>query len=110
MGQRVTLYNKEINEVYVKPVNSQLSDNVFIINKNRVILPEVTKVRLSLDYPIDIASNKFRASDIKFSKDIHKVKEILLKPGFPPMYLLDNDDNVPRTRQQLQLVDHSVFV
>jgi len=106
---------KEINEVYVKPVNTQLSDSVFISNKNKVILPEGTKVRLSLDYPIDVASNKridskFRSSDIRFSKDIHKVKEILLKPGFPPMYLLDNDDNVPRTRQQLQLVDHSVFV
>jgi len=106
---------KEINEVYVKPVNTQLSDSVFISNKNKVILPEGTKVRLSLDYPIDVASNnridsKFRSSDIRFSKDIHKVKEILLKSGFPPMYLLDNDDNVPRTRQQLQLVDHSVFV
>jgi hypothetical protein len=106
---------KEINEVYVKPVNTQLSDNVFISNKNKVILPEGTKVRLSLDYPIDVASNKridskFRASDIRFSKDIHKITHILLKPGFPPMYLLDNDDNVPRTRQQLQLVDHSVFV
>ena len=80
---------KEINEVYVKPTNTQLSDNVFLSKKNNVILPKGTKVRLSLDYPIDAASDKridskFRASDIRFSKEIHKVKEILLKPArFP---------------------------
>ena len=106
---------KEINEVYVKPTNTQLSDNVFLSKKNNVILPKGTKVRLSLDYPIDAASDKridskFRASDIRFSKEIHKVKEILLKPGFPPMYLLDYDDNVARTKKQVQLVDHHVFV
>ena len=105
---------KEINEVYVKPVNTQLSNSVFVSSKNKVILPEGTKVRLSLDYPIDVASNqridsKFRASDIRFSRDVHKIKEILLKPGFPPMYLLDNNDNVPRTRQQLQVLDHHQF-
>jgi len=36
--------------------------------------------------------------------DQKKVKEILLKPGYPPLYLLDNNDHVARTKQQLQFV------
>jgi hypothetical protein len=108
--EELPLIIKEINEIYVKPVNTQLYDGVFISNKNKVILPEGTRVRRQLDYPIDAATNKriyskFRASDIRWSKEIYKIKEILLKPGFPPMYLLDNNDNVPRTKQQLQILD-----
>ena len=113
--EELPLIIKEINKMYVKPVNTQLSNDVFISNKNKVILPEGTRVRLTLDYPIDAATNKridskFRSSDIRFSKEIHKIKEILLKPGFPPMYLLDNDDNVARTRQQLQPLDQIQFL
>ena len=105
---------KAINEEYVKPVNTQISDDVLITKNNNVIIPEGTKVRLSLDYPIDAASNKridskFRASDIRWSKHIYEVKNILLKPGFPPMYLLNNNDHVARTRQQLQLTQHHLF-
>ena len=100
---------KEINEVYVKPVNTQISDDVLVSSKNKDIIPEGTRVRRQLDYPIDVATgkridSKFRSSDIRWSKDIHKVKEILLKPGYPPLYLLDNNDHVARTKQQLQFV------
>jgi len=109
MGQGSPVYDKKIIEVYVKPVNTQISDDVLVSSKNKDIIPEGTRVRVQLDYPIDVATgkridSKFRSSDIRWSKDIHKVKEILLKPGYPPLYLLDNNDHVARTKQQLQFV------
>ena len=36
---------KEINEVYVKPVNTQISDDVLVSSKNKDIIPEGTGVR-----------------------------------------------------------------
>jgi len=36
---------KEINEVYVKPVNTQISDDVLVSSKNRDIIPKGTLVR-----------------------------------------------------------------
>ena len=35
---------------------------------------------------------------------IYKITEVLLKPGFPPLYLTDANDNVGRTKNQLQVV------
>lgn len=34
----------------------------------------------------------------------HKITEVLLKPGMPPMYLTSNNDLVARTKNQLQVV------
>ena len=46
----------------------------------------------------------FRSSDIKWTTKVYKITEVLLKPGYPPMYLTDADDNVARTKNQLQKV------
>lgn len=71
------------------------------------------KVRIQLDYPINTTNQarlhgNFRTSDIRWSPTVHKVKEVLLKPNSPPMYLIDNDDNIARTKNQLQPVAKNV--
>ncbi len=43
----------------------------------------------------------FRSGDIKWTTQVYKITEVLLKPGYPPMYLTDN---VARTKNQLQKV------
>ena len=55
------------------------------------------KVRILLDYPINNTNNarlngKFRSSDIKWTPQIYKITEVLLKPNYPPMYLTDKND------------------
>jgi hypothetical protein len=73
------------------------------------------KVRVALEYPIDPVTHKrlhgkFRAGDIKFNPIIRTIKEILLKPNYPPMYLLNGHvgdmgiDPIAYTKNQLQLV------
>lgn len=62
-----------------------------------------------MDYPINTVDNKrlhgkIRSSDIKWSPEIHRITQVLLKPNYPPMYLTDNNDNVARTKQQLNVV------
>jgi hypothetical protein len=74
------------------------------------------KVRVALDGPKDVADLKrlhgrFRSTDIRFDPTIRTIKEVLLKPGYPPMYLLDGNvgarkvEPVAYTKNQLQLVD-----
>jgi hypothetical protein len=63
-----------------------------------------------LDFPINYLTGerlvgKFRSADIRWSREIHKIKQILLKPGQPPMYLVDKPgDNVARAKHELQKV------
>lgn len=63
------------------------------------------KVRKILDFPISAHNNKkidnkFRTGDIRWSKDIYKVKHIILNPNMPPLYMLnkkDNEDEIDNT-------------
>ena len=62
------------------------------------ILPEGTKVRIALDYPINHVTGeklhgKFRAGDIRFSKEIHTIDKIILSPNQPISYLVSNIKN-----------------
>jgi hypothetical protein len=73
------------------------------------IVEEGTKVRIQLDNPVDAVETKrlngsFRIGDIRWSKDIKTVTQVYLRPDQPPMYEIDNDDNVAYTRNQLQVV------
>ena len=96
----INLINKNLPE----PITKEISENIIITPQNKNILSEGTKVRIMLDYPQDINGNKlygkFRSSDIRFSREVYKIKQILLKPGFPVMYLT-NADSVARTKHEL---------
>ena len=80
------------------------------------IIPIGTEVRTTLDYPIDVGTGKrvigsFRSGDIRWSPKIRTVKEVLIRPNIPPMYLLDGNvgkqrtDTIARSFQQLQTVE-----
>jgi hypothetical protein len=80
------------------------------------LIPIGTKVRAVLDNPVDYLSGKrlhgsFRASDIRWNPEIRTIKNILLLPGTPPLYLLNDvndpkkiDNRVAYTKNQLQIV------
>ena len=100
----------QLNLNVPKPKTVQVSDEPYFTKNNDEILPVGTKVRVQLDYPQDTHGNKlhgsFRASDIKWSRNIEKVSQIILKPSFPPMYMVGDNIETSRTRNQLQVVDN----
>lgn len=68
-----------------------------------------TKVRVALDNPITADEKgkrlhgKFRATDIRWSPEVHTITNIYLNPGAPPLYQVDNG-KVAYTKNQLQVV------
>lgn len=79
------------------------------------LIPIDTKVRVALEYPINPATGerihgKFRSTDIRFNPAVRVVKDILLTPNQPPMYLLDGNvgrdkiEPVAYTKAQLQII------
>jgi hypothetical protein len=85
-------------------------DAPILANKNNDdLLDEGTKVRVALDAPLDAADNsklhgKFRATDIRWYKEPTKIKQILLRPDQPPMYLTEQFPHTPYLRERLQVV------
>lgn len=75
------------------------------------------KVRRILDYPIKAHNNKkeygkFRAGDIRWSKEIYKIMHVLIQPGSPVLYFINEEENsdkmngkVAYTKGQLLKVD-----
>eukprot|EP01033_Poteriospumella_lacustris_P010245 gene10245-gene11039 len=99
------------NEKKKKPLKAEISPDPIADEYTGNLLKIGTKVRLQLDFPIDnVKGNrligKFRSGDTRWTAKIYKITEVLLKPGFPPMYLTDADDNVARTKNQLQKVSN----
>jgi hypothetical protein len=97
------------NEKKKKPLKTEISPDPIADDYTGNLLKIGTKVRLLLDFPIDNVKGKrligkFRSGDIRWTTKIYKITEVLLKPGFPPMYLTDSNDNVARTKNQLQKV------
>ena len=73
------------------------------------------KVIPALEYPVDVATGaklhgKFRSSDIKWDPKPKVVKEVLLQPNQPPLYLLEGQTGdrkitpIAYTKNQLSLV------
>ena len=99
---------KEINENLPTPLDTQPSNFPYSDETNENLIPIGTAVRVQLDHPINAhnekrLSGKFRSGDIKWNPKESHIKEILLKPSEPPLYLVDTD-NVAHTRQQLHFV------
>ena len=71
------------------------------------MLPVGTKVRVKLDVNKDINGKRligWRSGDIRWSRNILEIENIILKAGFPIMYALKDEINIFRTRQQLQVI------
>lgn len=73
------------------------------------------KVRPALEYPVDLATGaklhgKFRSSDIKWDPKPKVIKEVLLQPNQPPLYLLEGNVGdrkitpIAYTKNQLNVV------
>lgn len=97
--------NRQQRKLPDKPVCEGQECNMFFIGD---------KVRAIAEEPKDYVTGqklqgKFRATDLRFDPRIRTIKEILLKPGFPPMYLLDGKvkgrDPVAYTKNQLKPVE-----
>ena len=100
---------KILNENKRKPHKVKINDLPLVNEYNGNMYKIGQKVRILLDYPINNTNNarlngKFRSSDIKWSTQVYKITEVLIKPNYPPMYLTDKNDNVARTKNQLSKV------
>ena len=68
-----------------------------------------TKVRVQLDKPQEFIGGKrlngrFRIGAIRWNPVVQEITQIYLRPGFCPMYQVDNNTNVAYTKNQLQVV------
>jgi hypothetical protein len=98
-----------LNENKKTPLKKEISDIPIVDAYSGKLFKIGQKVRLLLDYPINNTNHArlngiFRTTDTRWTNKIYKITEILLKPGNPPMYLTDIDDNVARTKNQLSKV------
>ena len=92
-----------------KTQTKEISTVPIITENNKNILNINDKVRVKLDHPIDVYNKKklggnFRATDIKWTINVYKIKEVLLRPGFPPLYLTTKSKTTQYTTQQLQVI------
>jgi len=91
-----------------KPLKTQIKDTPILTTFNKNLLNVGDRVRVLLDYPINISHEKkligkFRCADIRWSPDTNKIELTALKPGEPPMYRVSRE-NFLRTLNQLQPV------
>lgn len=83
--------------------------------KSKELLNIGDKVLVQLDNPKTLIGNplpgKFRAGDVKYSPIVRTIKELLLKPNSPPLYLLNGHtgkqkiEPIAYTRNQLLVLD-----
>ena len=99
---------KEVNELLArKPKEINTEKNMPTCEGRSCKLLEVgTKVRTILELPKDFTSGKrqgitFREGDMRWSNKHQYVTQILIRPSYPPMYLVD-DGEIGYTRNQLQ--------
>jgi hypothetical protein len=102
---------KSMNVVEKKRKPKKYNDTYQCSGDSCVLLPEGTRVRVALDAPIDVASGKrlsgrFRDTDIRWKIKCNTVKQVIIQPNQPPLYLVDDahgntDHNQAYTRNQL---------
>jgi hypothetical protein len=88
-----------------------ISDFPLSDKSNQKLLAIGTHVRILLDYPKDVYNQKrfggkFRSSDIRWTEKNYKTKEVLLRPGFCPLYIVDDGTTIQHTVQQFHFVPH----
>ena len=105
---------EEINKHLPTPLNEAISEDPLSNKYNERLLHIGEKVRIQLDYPIDTQGKRlhgeFRSTDIRWTPTVYTITQVLLKPGFPPMYLTSKTNEVSYTKEQLQKVNEAHFV
>ncbi len=82
------------------------------LNDKTIILDVGTKVRVSLDKPRSVLMKQlsgyhFRATDIRYDPEIRTISKIILQPGQPVLYNIDNKNYPAYTYNQLQIVNEN---
>ena len=99
----------EINSHLPKPLTEAKSEDPISNSFNEKLLNIGERVRVQLDYPMSIQGEKlhgkFRSTDIRWSTTIYTIKEVLLKPGQPPMYITSKTITRAYTKECLQPVN-----
>jgi hypothetical protein len=76
---------------------------------SKYVYPIGTKVRKQLDHPKGTTGEKlfgkFRSTDYRWDQKISTITSVYLAPDSPPLYQLDNNQDVAYTKNQLQKVD-----
>ena len=105
----INAYHKDKNDKREKEKEKDipLPPTIF---KDTILLSVGQPVRVILDKPLStfgqqISGNSFRATDIRWSRKISHVTNIILNGGQPPLYQLDGNTAPAYTRNQLQPVD-----
>ena len=110
----ISAFNEQTSER--KPKKKDLADqDIRCSNKKGCVMLETgTQVRVILEEPREnvndeLLHGKFRAGDRRWSADVRKIYQVILRPDQPIMYIVnkensDRPDAVAYTRQQLQVV------
>lgn len=85
---------KRIAKIKKKRGNAVVPDPV-IQTENEELLAIGTQVRVQLDYPINPVTGaklhgKFRSTDIRWHPEKREIKQVVIKPDSPVLYLLNN--------------------
>ena len=107
--KRLPIVIKAIN-AYQKTKKKKTLPNQPYIQKNTVMLSIGQAVRVILDKPRDVATDKklfgtFRATDIRWSTKLSKVTNIIIDNNNPILYQVDNKRSPAYTYNQLLPVD-----
>jgi len=102
----IKLMNKHLSQKVVEP-NPDIPPRTNKFSAD--VLDLGTAVRIQLDNPIgyvegDKLHGKFRVGDIRWTKEVHRITRIFLRPNQPVMYQVDNNNKVAYTKYQLQVV------
>lgn len=97
---------KYINKNAPKPITKPISNDVLLTKYSRDILPLGLKVRIALDNPKgalgEKLQGKFRITDIRWDQKERTITNIIFSDGFPPLYVVDENNRITYTRNQLQ--------
>ena len=94
-----------------KPRYQNVPDHFICQGDSCKILSLGTKVRVILDEPRGTTEKeeelpgKFRATDIRWHIKPSTITNVIFIPGRPPLYEVDNNENVMYTKNQLQVYD-----
>lgn len=84
-----------------------------LAKQGEVMLSIGTPVRIALDKPMETTGTrlhgKFRATDIRFDPEPHEITNIILLPGQPVMYSVDDVAHTSFTRNQLQVIPSNEY-
>ena len=105
-----TAVDKFGDDIKNKAPVKKLEYNTPIIGQiSKDILDEGDKVRVKLNRPLDVVSGKrlhggFRATDIRFSKEVHTIDKVNILPNQVPTYFVSDIRDRAYPRHELLLV------